>query len=715
MYIAHKSEDGREQPLKAHLEGVAQMASDFASAFGASEHAGRIGRCHDIGKYSPAGQRRMRDPDHVPRVDHSTAGAVVARSVKDPYAAFAIAGHHAGLMNMGSKLSGEGDGTLMSRLRKPLTGDLDYSAYRSEISVDGRNLEPKWINPRDGFALQFYTRMLFSCLVDADFIDTETFMNNAPAERGGGEDAAALYDRLMAHINDKGWLNAPKDGINAYRSAILRDCIQAGQWTRGLYTLTVPTGGGKTIASLAFALAHALKNGQRRVIYVIPYTSIIDQNAKVFADILGPDNVLEHHANVDWTTAEDAEDPSVRRKMLATENWDAPVVVTTAVQFFESLFANRTSRCRKLHNIANSVVIFDEAQMLPLPCLRPCVNAIAELVRHYNVTAVLCTATQPSLNGLFREFAPELAPREICPNTAELERAFRRVRYDIRGRMSMDAVASEMAQQRQTLCVVNRRKTARELFAMLPKEGRFHLSTRMTPDHRERVLEKIRARLKSGEVCRVVSTSLIEAGVDVDFPTVWREFAGLDSIIQAGGRCNREGGNDPEDSVVHVFELEDGIPNNMRQNATAAEMAIEGKADIDTAPVIKDYFDCLLYMRGREATDQKDILKMCGEMRFETVAHDFHIIDEDTVPIYIPTSDNAADLDRLRNGQISRALMRRLGHSAVSVYRREWKALFESGKLKGGNTEYGILADRSIYNEECGLDVEQEAGTALYM
>lgn len=713
MYIAHINEKGQEQPLKNHLEGVARKAAEFATAFSASKHAYRIGLMHDIGKYSPAGQRRMRDPDHTPKVDHSTAGAIESMAFRDLFAAFAVAGHHAGLMDKGSRLSFECDGTLMSRLKKPLTGDLDYSAWRSEITIDGCDLIPKWMNIRDGFALQFYTRMLFSCLVDADFIDTETFMRSALADRGKGEDVRTLYDRLMAHINKKGWLNASSDGINAYRSEILRNCIQASRWERGLYTLTVPTGGGKTVSSLAFALAHALKNGLSRVIYVIPYTSIIDQNAKVFSEILGPENVLEHHANVDWATSEDVEDPVIMRKILATENWDAPVVVTTAVQFFESLFASRTSRCRKLHNIANSVVIFDEAQMLPLPCLKPCVNAIAELVRHYCVTAVLCTATQPSLNGLFTEIAPELRPKEICPNTVELEVAFRRVRYEIKGRMTLEAVAAELAQRQQVLCVVNRRKTAHELFNMLPEKGCFHLSTRMTPDHRDHVLKVIRDRLKNGEVCRAVSTSLIEAGVDVDFPNVWREKAGLDSVIQAGGRCNREGKRPQEDSFVFVFELEDGVPKFIRQNAIAANIAMEGALDIDTAPVIRRYFDALLRMKG-EAIDNKGILELCRQMQFAETACQFHIIDEDTVPIYIPTNHNAEDLARLRNGHITRALMRRLGRSAVNVYRKDWKALFEAGKLEDGNPEYGILADSSIYDEACGLDVSQSGGLAVF-
>ena len=713
MYIAHRSDDGREQTLKSHLECVGTLAGGCAAVFGAAEHARRTGLLHDIGKYSAAGQRRMRDPEHAPKVDHSTAGAVAARQLNDLPAAFAIAGHHGGLMDKGSKLASENDGTLSSRLRKMLDGELDYAAWRTEISVNSGSLFPAWLNLRDAFSCQFYTRMLFSCLVDADFIDTETFMRGEPARRGGGADMAALQAKLQAYMHEKRWLDAPGEGINGKRSEILRDCITSGSMPRGLYTLTVPTGGGKMVSSLAFALTHAVQHHLRRVIYVIPYTSIIEQNAKVFSGILGPENVLEHHSSVDFGDDEDAEDPKVMRRMLATENWDAPVVVTTAVQFFESLFASKTSRCRKLHNIADSVVIFDEAQMLPLPYLRPCVAAIAELVKHYGVTAVLCTATQPSLNGLFREFAPELPSLEICGNAEELATFFRRVRYVMEGEMTLDALASALAGQRQALCVVNRRRTARELFRLLPEGGRFHLSTRMTPQHRTRILQKIRERLNNGEVCCVVSTSLIEAGVDVDFPAVWREKAGLDSIIQAAGRCNREGKSSPEDSLVHVFSLEGPVLRMIQQNIAAADIAIEGQAVLDDNDVIKAYFNELLRLKGK-AIDAKGIMDMCRDMPLRTMAESFHLIDEDTVPIYIPTDDTAADLARLRRGELSRSLMRRLNQSAVNVYRHEWRALREAGKLEDTTGEFGILADTSSYDEECGLDVEVEQGMAFW-
>ena len=710
QYIAHKSDDGREQPLCAHLENVGKLAGEYAVLFGAEAHARRAGLLHDIGKYSIAGQCRMRDPEHTPKVDHSTAGAMVAKQMNDLFSAFAIAGHHSGLMDYGG-LSSEGDGTLMSRFGKVLSGKLDYAAWETEIQVSRGKVLPAWLNPREFFGIPFYTRMLFSCLVDADYIDTEAFMRGQPALRGGAEKMELLWLKLQKRV--KPWLDASEEGINGMRSEILRDCIEAGTMSEGLFTLTVPTGGGKTISSLAFALSHAVRNHLRRVIYVIPYNSIIEQNAKVFSGILGTDNVLEHHSGVDLEDDVDGEDPRRMRKMLAAENWDAPVVVTTAVQFFESLFGCKTSRCRKLHNIAGSVIIFDEAQMLPLPYLEPCVAAIAELIRHYHVTAVLCTATQPSLNEMLRKYAPEVEPHEICRNACSLTALFRRVQYVKEGMLSLETLGEQLSDRLQALCVVNRRKTARQIFQRLPMDGRFHLSTFMTPVHRTRVLEEIRRRLQNGKVCRVVSTSLIEAGVDVDFPAVWREQAGLDSVIQAGGRCNREGRREPEESLVHVFSLAEGVPKSIRQNAAAADLALEGESEFDTIPVIKRYFDSLLRLRNLNADDRR-IMDMCRDMKLRSIAENFHLIDEDTVAVYIPCAENAGDLERLRRGDISRSLLRRLGRSAVSVYRGEWKALWEAGKLEQTG-EFSILSDATVYDEEFGLNVMSEQGAAFYV
>ncbi len=478
----------------------------------------------------------------------------------------------------------------------------------------------------------------------------------------------------------------------------------------------MPTGGGKTISSLAFALAHAARHGLKRVIYVIPFTSIIEQNAEVFRGILGAENVVEHHSNVDFD-GEDCDEHLLRQK-LATENWDAPVIVTTAVQFFESLFASRGSRCRKLHNIAESVVIFDEAQQIPLNYLRPCVAAIAELAKHYRVSAVLCTATQPALEGMLGEFAPGLPVRELCPNAGGMAETFRRVRFAWHGKLGDDALAEALAKREQVLCIVNTRARAQALWEMLPEDRRFHLSTRMTAEHRSAALAEIRRRLDAGEVCRVISTSLIEAGVDVDFPEVWRELAGLDSILQAAGRCNREGRRPAEDCPVHVFRAEGKSPPMIQQNADVTGIILDDHPEVDSPEAIRAYFTALRNLMGRKAIDYRNILALCAEFQFRDVSERFHVIDDDATPVYIPTEGrdgNAKLLDALRAGEVNRSLMRKLSRSAVNVYRDALKGLYESGKLERTPSGAFILADSSLYDEARGLTLKYETGNALFI
>ena len=523
----------------------------------------------------------------------------------------------------------------------------------------------------------------------------------------------ALLGRLRSYIQP--WFANPSTEINQRRCEILRDCLLRGEEPRGLYTLTVPTGGGKTISSLAFALTHSAKNKMDRVIYVIPYTSIIEQNAKVFREILGDENVIEHHSGVQIDENQDMEgNESLRRKMLATENWDAPVIVTTAVQFFDSLFSNKPSKCRKLHNIADSVIIFDEAQMIPLAYLKPCVCAIGELVRHYHVTAVLCTATQPSLNRIFSEYDKNLSVREICHDVAALQTFFRRVHFEDAGKMDLDRVAAAMARQNQVLCIVNKKISAQQLFQKLPREGSYHLSTWMTPDHRTKVLKAIRERLKNGLPCRVVSTNLMEAGVDVDFPQVWREKAGLDSILQAAGRCNREGKHSAEESKVVLFTLEGGVPKYMRPNLEAANIALEEAAYPDESSSIESYFNQLYRLRTEDAMDTKKILEKCNDYEFETIAKYFHLIDSDTYTIYIPTDYNAADLKAFEERKCSRALMRRLGRSAVNVQWWDWDKLDKAKKLDRLDEYSALLRDpKNDYNEQFGLKLDVVTGLGI--
>ena len=708
-YLAHISADGREQTVLAHLEGTAERCAAFAAKFGAEEQGRLAGMSHDIGKYSDAFQKRLRGG---PKVDHATAGAFECMKLGQPLAAFAVAGHHGGLPNGGGRSDNLEAGTFLGRMNRAGQGKLaDYRAWSRELSLPATAAPSAAADKLEGM---FFTRMLFSCLVDADYTDTGKFMEEVPREIGFGTSIEVLWERLQSYISD--WF-PPKGALNARRCAILERCIQEGQRRQpGLYTLTVPTGGGKTVASLAFALAQAKACGLRRVVYVIPYTSIIEQTADKFRGILGEENVLEHHSGVLFDTEGETTAESIRL-VTATETWDMPVVVTTAVQFFESLYACRPSQCRKLHNLARSVIVFDEAQMLPLSYLRPCVWAISQLVQHYGASAVLCTATQPVLSPLFREFAPELSVTELCPMEPGEWDAFRRVTFRRAGQLTWDALAEQLRAREQVLCIVNTRAAAQEVFHLLAGEGSFHLSTLMYPAHRKAVLAEVRRRLEAGLPCRVVSTSLIEAGVDVDFPAVYREETGLDSILQAAGRCNREGKRPAEESMVTIFRGESAPPPLFRTAIGAGRLVLDRYEDIASREAVHAYFSILLDLKGPEAQDAHGILPlMKAELfPFRTVAERFHLIDSPTVTIYIPDGEGAALAECLRAGERSRALYRKLGQYGVSIYERHFAALDCAGVLERLGDGSILLTDLSLYSETTGLSLEADIGKGLFV
>lgn len=712
IFLAHISEDReRMQTVKEHLQGTAALAEAFAQPFGGGEQAKLAGKLHDIGKYSREFQHRL---EGGPKVDHSTAGGKEAFQLRQIEAAFAVMGHHGGLPDYGGKNDTGDTSTLYGRQQKKVP---DYSAWKQEIALSPAR-RPSHI-PLDNLSEAFYIRMLYSCLVDADYLDTAAFMDGT-LPRGGYEPIASLLDKLDQYIAP--WWN-PQNELNRKRCDILRSCLNAGEnFPNGLYTLTVPTGGGKTVSSLAFALRHAATHGKKRVIYVIPYTSIIDQTAEVFENILEAENVLEHHSGVDYTMPEEEVDPALYRKALATENWDAPVIVTTAVQFFESLYSNLPSRCRKLHNIADSVIIFDEAQTLPVSYLYPCVSAIGQLVQYYGVTAVLCTATQPALQSLFAELAPGLTMREICPDTDALYQFFRRTTLRQAGALTEEELAEQLNASPQTLCVVNRRVTAQKLYALLPEEGSYCLTTLLCPADRKRLLEEIRERLKSGLPCRVVSTSLIEAGVDVDFPTAWREEAGLDSIIQTAGRCNREGKASAEQSIVTIFRLEgQQVPAMIRPNVDSTRHVLQTFADPAQPEAIESYFSFYRTLKGSAALDQKGILDAFQKgyegriFPFAAVANMFHLIDSPTTTIYIPTGEGKSLVESLRAGLISRSLFRKLGQYAVNVYPDHLKRLLDAGAVQATESGAYILTDKDLYHSSTGLALDVEMGKGWIM
>jgi len=710
-YLAHLTEDGRTQTILEHLKGTASLCSAFAAAFDAEAQGQLAGMAHDIGKYSAAFQRRLHGG---PKVDHASAGAFECLKTQQLAAAFAISGHHGGLPDGGGRGDAAGTGTFWGRINRASQRNLeDYHAWQSEFSLPHANT-PAFAGTRlEGM---FFTRMLFSCLVDADYTDTGAFMDNSPYLPASSSSMEELWRRLETYVS--GWF-PPKGALNMQRCAILEQCMSAGaQYGPGLFTLTVPTGGGKTVASLSFALAQAKARRMKRIVYVIPYTSIIEQTAQVFREILGDENVLEFHFGVQFDQQEDdASSPEAAPLTRSVETWDVPVIVTTAVQFFESLYACRPSKCRKLHNLAQSVLIFDEAQMLPLPYLRPCVWAIAQLVRHYGASAVLCTATQPALDPIFQEFAPEIPIREICPMAEAHWESFRRVSFQQAGTLSWMDLAARLQQQEQVLCVVNTRRAAREVFHQLSGSGNFHLSTLMYPAHRRRILDEIRRRLRDGLPCRVVSTSLIEAGVDVDFPAVYRELSGLDSILQAAGRCNREGKRPPEDSIVTIFQGEDPPPRLFETSIGAGKIVLDHCQDVSSRAAIHTYFSTLLDLKGAEAQDAHHILPLMESefFPFRTVAERFHLIESPTTTVYLPLEEGAGLVELLRSGQYSRTLYRRLGQYGVSVYPQHLAALEQAGALEHLEDGSVVLRDIGLYTQTTGLTLEPSGGNALFI
>lgn len=715
------------QPLAEHLYAVATLAEHRASTFSAGDLARLAGLLHDLGKYTDEFQRRISG-DAI-RVDHATRGAMLAVEYYGSLGlllAYAIAGHHAGLAN-------GREGIERTTLKDRLAGQglpplLDQ--WQTEIKLPPREmLRPPALKPRlerNFFQMAFLGRMIFSCLVDADYLDTEAFYNQVAGRSTPHNQAFPSLADLRRELNHYLSRFTADSPVNQLRGEILAGVRERANLQPGLFSLTVPTGGGKTLASLAFALDHALAHGLRRVIYVIPFTSIVEQNAAVFRRALGKlgeQAVLEHHSAFVDNPSKNLE---ARKKLnLAMENWDAPIIVTTAVQFFESLFADRPARCRKLHNIAGSVVILDEAQTLPLPLLRPTVAAIDELALNYNTSVVLCTATQPALNDGPKFPGGLRNVRELAPNPTHLFERLRRVSIRAIGPTSDEALTRELRTRDQILCIVNNRRHARALYEAIGDcPGACHLTTLMYARHRSQVLDEVRERLRTGQPCRLVATSLIEAGVDVDFPTVLRAEAGLDSIAQAAGRCNREGHRPLAESEVLVFAPENEAwspPTELKQFAQAArEVMRQYPDDCLSLAAIEHYFQLLYWQKGSEALDAHNLLGLVEKGRldglpFETLAKKFRMIDSVQFPVIIARDDEAqAALRDLEFADGCGGIARRLQPYLVQVPRKAYEALLQVDAIQPVMPErYGeqfmVLANPDLYHDRFGLHWDNPA------
>lgn len=687
--IAHLAEDGREHALDDHLESVGSLARGFAAKWGAGELGEAAGVLHDLGKYAAdfqsyirSGSRTLierRDAHVEPetsetpspgRVDHSSAGAVLAGcwGLPGKLLEFVIAGHHAGLadrVSLQTRLENKAN-----RLAQALAGS------PPENLVKRRALASPF-TPADGHRrVEFFIRMLFSALCDADFLDTEGFFD--PSKTAARTEARSpsldtLLARLTGFIDRKESESHPSE-VNRVRKEVRREAVVAAAWSPGAFTLTVPTGGGKTLTGMEFAIRHAISNHLQRVVVAIPYTSIIEQNADEYRAALGDTAVLEHHSSFD-----PQRETALSR--LASENWDVPVVVTTTVQLFESLFARRPSRCRKLHNLARSVILLDEAQTMPPALLEPTVEVLGDLVSNYGSSLVISTATQPALGRDSLTFGLA-GVREIVP--PEKVRAFERLRrVDVRWPTSFDptpyeALANDLVATRRALAITHLRKDARHLTELLDERlgdrSTVHLSALMCPEHRTRVLADIRQRLRGDGEVRVVSTQLVEAGVDLDFPVVFRALAGLDSLAQAAGRCNREG--NLERGELRVFVPETEPPQGvLRQARAIAERMLRADPalDLSSAAPHRDFFK---HLYSAVKTDAKGIQAARERLNFKEVAEAYQLIEDDwSEPVVVPYGRAPELLESLARFGPSRDRLRALGRFSVNVEKKlvsEW-------------------------------------------
>ncbi|MCH9692856.1 MAG: CRISPR-associated helicase Cas3' [Gammaproteobacteria bacterium] len=725
VFYAHSTESIDKafwQPLANHLLAVGELAAQKATFFGAEDLANVAGLLHDLGKYTEEFQQRLEG--RPVRVDHATHGAMMAverYSKLGHLLAYAIAGHHAGLANgrdSGARTS------LKARLRKTLPLLLPY--WEEEITLPQKLALPhrfREVKGRSGFQLSFLGRMLFSCLVDADYLDTEAFYCQKDKAHKERDQKFPGLSELRECLNQ--YLNRFKADreVNRTRAEILTQVRNKAVLDQGLFSLNVPTGGGKTLTALAFALDHAIIHGLRRIIFVIPFTSIVEQTAAVFRDALGDlgnGAVLEHHSAFSDQSEAVKNPQSLDKLRLAMENWAAPIIVTTAVQFYESLFANRSSRCRKLHNITGSVVILDEAQTLPLKLLVPCVTAIDELALNYRTSLVLCTATQPALKKE-EGFANGLeGVRELAPEPEGLHRRLKRVQVRYRGPLTDTELVAELTDSTQVLCIVNSRRHARSLYQSISHlPGVYHLTTLMCAKHRSFALKEIRQRLKDGEACRLIATSLIEAGVDVDFPAVYRAEAGLDSIAQAAGRCNREGRRALKQSNVHVFAVASHWPTppEVEQFAGAARSIFRRYEEPLSLAAIRDYFRELYWVKGGEQLGA-GLLKIIEDGRlegipYELLAKDFRMIDSHMLPVIIPYEEAARKALRdLQWAKSCGTIARRLQPYLVQLPERALWVLKKTGAVQPVQPElfgeqFIELVNRDLYHEKYGLDWDE--------
>lgn len=724
-FYAHTREDGERQTVKAHLIGVSKLAEGFSVDF-LKPLAKKASYDHDTGKYALKYQWRL-DDDNI-KFSHAACGALEYKKFADkndcfaPLMEYCIAGHHTGLMDGGTGADNSDSPTLSGTLKRgnEYTGDSDYSAYATEIefaTLTQEEITPPYnelCSAKDPTELieryAFFTKFVFSCLTDADFLDTEIFCNKN-VERGMSGDFEKALDKLNRELSDM-----PSDNpLRQARSRIQQQAFDNSVNKSHISILDMPTGSGKTLCSLKLAL----ESGKKRIIYVIPYTSIIEQTAnkfeKMFGDVLP---VLQHHSNYSYDGNTEEEKKTVEKLKRTCENWDAPLIITTSVQFFQSIYHYKGSALRKLHNLRDSVIVFDEIHLIPTELLRPCLKAVGYITKYLNSEALFLSATMPDYSKLFDKFLPDVNYNKLVTDRTNFK-YFKKCEYKDMGKTTLETIAENASRCKNALIVVNTKKTAAELYNLVQGE-KYHLSANMTPAHRSRVIEVVRKKLKKGEYITVVSTSLVEAGVDLDFNTVFRQLSGLDSILQAGGRCNREGKD--AKGYVYVFDIDEtyrkGSDLAMRINKTKG--LLEKYQDITSYDCIKEYYDGIFdFNQSRIAensiakyNEQSNSFDRQGLMSpysipFRSYAMQFEYISADTISLVIddPNDQTCHELvETLRNGDMS--VRRALQKYSVSVYMNVFKDLYSQGVLNDHGTGIYILENQSYYNNETGLNTQ---------
>lgn len=712
-------EGAKWQLLEDHLRGTAELARKFASAFNAGDWGYVVGLLHDLGKYHPGFQSYLKaqngmdssDCDDNPasgRPNHSGMGAILSykkwSNVLGKTLAYIVSGHHAGLpdwLGGADSLSyrtenEKKDADIVTNMNLAILDELPEIITLPTIAMQCKN--------GNAISYHLWVRMLYSCLVDADFLDTEAFMDKVRHEnRKEYPQLTELKRDFDARLNEM-TRDAKSTIVNQIRADILSACRKAADSDPGLFRLTVPTGGGKTLSGTAFALDHAVKYNKNRIIYVIPYTSIIEQTANVLRNFFGNSNVIEHHSNI----SQENELPS---HALAAENWDAPVIVTTSVQFFESLLAAKSSRCRKLHNIVNSVIIIDEAQLLPPQWLYPCTEMINRLVSDYSTSIVLSTATQPALPYLTAncsDIIPE--PKKIYD---KLKRTDIILPENINQPQQWSEIADELKQHKQILCVVNRRKDCFDLWNLMPQDT-IHLSALMCGEHRSKTINIIKQKLCSSESCRVISTQLVEAGVDLDFPVVYRAIAGLDSITQAAGRCNREG--KLVKGVVKVFVAPKPSPAGLLRKGedTTKELAALGEIAFEKPETYDKYFE-LFYSKGNDHGNKwlHDLLirdvNPEGNAQFRTAGKEFHLIEDTSTAIIVNYGKSNQLIEKLKQYGPNREIMRKLQRFTVNIPKNTGLKLLQEERIEIIYEDIHIQTDSLLYDGKVGLNIFKES------